>query len=752
MLNKPAVKKIEKLLGDALREGRSSLLEHEAYDVLELAGIETPSHFFISNPEEAKAEIPGKVVCKLISPEMIHRTEFGGIKFIEATDENIKSAFNDFSRIADEAGVIFSGMLVTESLEIDESLPRQLILSLRQDRSFGPLIVIGPGGTGTEIYRENFREDRGLLLAVPETVRERERIEKLLNENVLFPIIAGKTRISEEPLIDPDRIIEILEIFAGLAETFSRSSTLSEFTMEELEINPLQIKDGKAVALDALLRFSRIKHQIGRKNQDNIKRLLYPENILMVGSSASRHNMGRQILKNLARSGDRIKKEDLLALHPDPEVKQIEGVKSISSLEEIDRKMDLAVITVPASDLLVDMIEQILREELASSLILISAGFDETEKGAVYSERLSQTLHEQQNSSDSCPVINGPNCMGIVSGPGGYNTFFLPDYKISYTGEYGKNAAFISQSGAFVVTMKNILTRIDPAYQITVGNQIDLTVTDYLDTIGQEENIDTFFLYLEGFKRLGGRRFLETARRLIGSGKKIVAYKAGRTSEGAEAVASHTAAMAGDYFVFKKLLKQEGILITESLDEFEDCMNIFSMLAGRPSAGNRVGIISDAGYECSSASDILGGLELASFSDDTLAGLRDNLPDIVNARNPVDSTPAITTAAYGRCVEKIINDPNTDCVIISNVASTATQENLPPGQGHNENIYNDNSHPNTLIRLVKSTDKPAVISMNGGDIYDPAVKLMEDAGLCVFRKIDRAVRAMDRFVRYSTTP
>ncbi|MFO7914512.1 MAG: acetate--CoA ligase family protein [Candidatus Krumholzibacteriales bacterium] len=749
MLKKPAVRKIEQMLRKALREGRSSLFEHEVYDILDLAGMETPAHFFISGPEEAKAEITGKAVCKLISPGMVHRTEFGGIKFIEATDENIKSAFSEFSGIAGEAGVEFSGMLVAEYLEIEESIPRQLILSLRQDRSFGPVVVMGPGGTGTEIYRENFREDRGLLLTTPETVRDRERIEKLLNNNVLFPIIAGKTRISKEPLIEPDRLMDILAIFAELAEVFSRSSTLSEFTIEELEVNPLQIRDGKAVALDGLLKFSRSKHRPGRRNQDNIKRLLAPEKVLMIGASASRKNMGRQILKNLSRSGDRIKKDNILALHPDPGVNEIEGVRSISSLGEIEGKVDLAVITVPASDILVEMIEKIIRQELASSLILISAGFDETEKGAGYSERLKKTLKEQQESSDSCPVINGPNCMGIVSGPGGYNTFFLPDYKISYTGKYGKNSAFISQSGAFVVTMKNILTRIDPAYQITVGNQIDLTVTDHLDTIGKDENIDTFFLYLEGFKRLGGRRFLETARRLIGSGKKIVAYKAGRTSEGAAAVASHTAAMAGDYFMFKKLLKQEGILLAETLDEFEDCMKIFSMLTGEVPAGNRVGIISDAGYECSSASDTLGDLDLASFSEDTMAGLTEDLPDIVNARNPVDSTPAIGTAAYGRCVKKIINDPNTDCIIISNVASTATQENLPPGEGHDENIYNENSHPNTLIRLVKSTGKPAVISMNGGGIYDPAVELMEEAGLCVFRKIDRAVRAMDRFVRYS---
>jgi len=749
ILDKATLNGIEDIFRKALSNNRTRLLEHEAYDVLELAGIAAPARSFLTSADQAVTGIKGRAVCKLISPEMLHRTEYGGIRFIEATDENISATFREFAGIADKAGVEFSGMLVTEQLEIEENLPRQLILSLRQNRSFGPVVVMGAGGTGTEIYRESLKENKGLFLSRPETIRDKERVSDILARTMIYPIISGKTRISREPLIEHTRILDILNIFAELADSFSHSSDLSEFTLEELEVNPLQIIDKRVVALDALLKISKEKFEATEKDPEKIQRLLEPESVMVVGASASRKNMGRQILKNLVNSGDRIKNENILALHPNPDVTGIEGVKALNDLSELESKLDLVVITIPASDSSVSMVERIIEEELASSMILISAGFDETEGGVDYADRIKRALGRKQDESDSAPVINGPNCMGIVSGPGGYNTFFLPEYKVSYAGMHGGDSAFISQSGAFVVTMKNLMPRIDPAYMITVGNQLDLTVTDYMVTIGNEESIDTFFLYLEGFKQLDGRRFLKTASGLIESGKRIIAYKAGRTSEGARAVASHTAAMAGDYFVFKKLMAETGILIADTLDDFEDCMKIFTVLSSRAPAGNRVGIISDAGYECSSACDILGGLKLASFSDRTLAGLKENLPDIVNVKNPLDSTPSATTAEYGRCVKSIIEDPNTDCVIISNVASTATQENLPPGEGHNENIYNENSHPNTLIKLVNSTDKPAVISMNGGKIYDPAVALMEDAGLCVFRKIDRAVKAMDRFVRYS---
>jgi len=298
--------------------------------------------------------------------------------------------------------------------------------------------------------------------------------------------------------------------------------------------------------------------------------------------------------------------------------------------------------------------------------------------------------------------------------------------------------------------MMSILDDVNPSYMITVGNQVDLTVTDYLKKLGDDPALDTYFVYLEGFKKLDGERFLQAAERILKAGKKVIVYKSGRSEEGAAAAASHTAAMAGDYFIFRRLMDNAGVLVADSLDDFEDYMRIFTYLSGKRPRGKRVGIISDAGYECTVAADNLHGLELARFSDKTMSALRENMPsEIVDIKNPVDTTPAIDTIRYGRCVSSIIDDPETDCLVVSNVASTFTQENLPPGPGHDEDISRDDSHPNTLSRLVNGTDKPVVVSMNGGRIYDPAVKMMEKRGVCVFRKMDRAVKAIGRYLDFN---
>ena len=175
-------------------------------------------------------------------------------------------------------------------------------------------------------------------------------------------------------------------------------------------------------------------------------------------------------------------------------------------------------------------------------------------------------------------------------------------------------------------------------------------------------------------------------------------------------------------------------------------MKVLVLLGGRAVRGNRVGISSDAGYECSVAADRLGPMTLARFSPETIERLRADLPGIIDVHNPVDATPAITTERYGRCVAAIIEDPGTDCVLVSNVASTSFQENLAPGPGHDEDIARDSSHPSTIIRLFLSTDKPMVVCMNEGAFYDPAVEMMERAGVPVFRKIDRAARALGTFI------
>ncbi len=505
-----------------------------------------------------------------------------------------------------------------------------------------------------------------------------------------------------------------------------------------------RITIGTAPAL--MMKISRIKGSPDTAPQAKIDRLLRPESMLVIGASENKVNMGRVILKNLAAS-EKIPLEKIYLIHPKAD--EIEGCRAFKSPADLPEKVDATVFTIPASEGSVELLEDLIFSEKTESVILISGGFGETEGGRELSVRLKKAITCGRDLPGGGTIINGPNCMGIISGPGGYNTFFLPEYKFPLKGEFGGNGAVISQSGAWLVTLLNTQSIfLLPRYMITVGNQIDLTITDHLENVSADPDIKVFCIYIEGFRAWEGERFIDLAGQITSSGRSIILYKAGRTAEGAAAVASHTAAMAGDYDVLERLMRDAGVHVADSLEEMEDAMKVLTLLEGRRVPGNRVAIASDAGYECSVAADRLGSMELALFSEKTVERLGELLPTgFIDVHNPIDATPAITTEKFGQCIEAVLADENVDCVIASNVASTPAQENLPPGPGHREDINRESSHQNTMIRIFRSTDKPMVVCFNEGAIYDPAVEMMERAGIPVFRKIDRAARAMDIFLR-----
>ncbi|MCK4538420.1 MAG: acetate--CoA ligase family protein [Candidatus Krumholzibacteria bacterium] len=746
------ISKTNDLLHSILGSGRSFVYEHEAYSILDTAGFHTPGRSFYTKiseiPDAGVPDMPcDRVVCKLISPEMPHRSEYGGIVFVPNSHDALESTFSSFSRICDENDFTLAGMMVAELLEIDDHVPHQLLFTLKQDPSLGPVIIAGLGGLGTEVWKAGLREKTALFIRSAENVLDRDSTLKALEKTFFYPLITGGTRVSRNPIVQQEVLLSALEALARLALDFSPTSETSMVTIEELEINPVQITgDGQLVPLDSLMWISEKRPAPIHPPQEKIGNLLHPENILLIGASADRMNMGRIILKNLI-SAEKIEKEKIFLLHPSAE--EIDGCRAFASIDDLPGKIDLAVFTIPASERSVEIIERMITEGKTESMILISGGFDETSGGRHLSAKIRTALDDARATGNG-PVINGPNCMGIVSGPGGYNTFFLPDYKLSPGGPFGENTAVISQSGAWLVTLLSTLNLHDPRYMITVGNQLDLTITDYLIKLREDEKIDIFILYIEGFKEGDGDRFLKVAGDISSSGKKVLVYKSGRTPAGAQAAASHTAAMATDHDLFTRLLEDAGVYEADTLEDIEDAVKVFTLLGRRQSPGKRAGIISDAGYECSVAGDRLHSMHLSRFSEETIEILSGHLPSgIIDVHNPVDATPAITTEEYGKCVEAILKDENTDCAVISNVAATSTQENLPAGPGHDEDITNPDSHPNTLIRIFRKYDKPVVFCMNEGAIYDPAVRMMEEAGLPVFRKIDRAIKALDLFLEFN---
>ena len=207
-----------------------------------------------------------------------------------------------------------------------------------------------------------------------------------------------------------------------------------------------------------------------------------------------------------------------------------------------------------ASAALVEIIER----EKAESVVLIPGGLEEKAGSEAIVARMHAALAQSRRSAWGGPVINGGNCLGIRSVPGRYDTTFIPEYKLPVPKGEPSRLAIVSQSGAFAVSKASKLSTVNPKYSVTLGNQMDLTVGDYLTYLKDDSGIDVFAVYVEGFRPLDGLRFLEAARAITAQGRTVILYRAGRTPAGALASASHTASIAGDYAVMRALVRQRG--------------------------------------------------------------------------------------------------------------------------------------------------------------------------------------------------
>jgi acyl-CoA synthetase (NDP forming) len=751
--------RVRTILNGVKAAGREQLLEGEVYQILRAIGCGTPRIAVLppavaaDRAERRRAcgafladsKLEG-VVVKIQSPDILHKTEAGGIAFPAANLDSIERAVGQvLDTVRDRApGARLEGILLCERIAYEPHIPgRELLLSLRQDPAFGPVVVAGIGGILTEWYGKLAPSATTWILSAHDERLGAAAPPDLSGIGPAFSILFAPSRLHHTSPIEPAVFWDLFRRFADLARSFGNDSGEEPFVIEEIEVNPLALIPGGApVALDGVARIGGERKAPRRRRIEKVKNLLEPRSVAVVGASGKAMNAGRMILQNL-RAAEGVAYGHIHAVHPkESEIDTIPCVKSIADLPE---KVDLAVISVPA-EAARDAIKAFVDLDKAHSIILIPGGFAETGATSLATEIIA-AVENGRSRADGGPVLCGGNCLGIVS-KRRYNTFFLPQYKLPFHDAPGDNLAAISQSGAYLVTLSsNMDGVIYPKSSISYGNQMDLTVSDFVEHYLDDAQVQVLACYLEGFQPLDGERFVALIREHKRRGRSVIVFKAGKTEFGAKAAASHTASLAGDYPVARALMAGAGAIVAETLNQFEDFTKAFTMLYDRIPTGCRVGIISNAGFECSAAMDSLYNLRPAAFSDETRKRLSECLPNIAHADNPIDATPMATTEQFVKAVEAMLDDPGTDALVVSAVPVTQALNDLPPDLAgrHGENIYSMASLPQELIRVFRSSKKPIVAAVDSGRLYDDCVVLLERAGIPTYRKIDRATRALSKY-------
>lgn len=754
------LRKIASMLSSATADAPARLNEHEVYSILEAIGIEAcPAEFLPAGAPDADrvrwsgaacglADDRGRLLLKVVGRTVLHKSDVGGVKVLgpDVTGDPAALAARAAKMIADVSAVsgaeAVEGVLAAAFVPHESNRPGQeLLLSLRQDPAFGPVVIVGIGGLMTEWYGRGTGGASRLIF--PARGLNRGAVADALAAHPLLSVFCAPSRLYPEPPLGLETLAGAVCSLAELAVEFSAGSP-QEATLEEIEVNPAVASGGRLVAIDGVGLVSRRKWPAGQRPLARIGNLLRPRSAAVLGVSSRGANPGRIILQNLLRSPG-MKAGNLHIVHPAET--EIDGVACSASVAELPGKVDLAVVCIPAAGAR-DAIADLIAQDKAESIILIPGGFAEAGQGDL-AAAIEADLAAAHSRPGGGPVLVGGNCLGIVSRDS-YNTFFLPQYKLPFRpAESGANLALVSQSGAYLVTFaSNYDGVVNPRASISLGNQMDLTVSDFVRHFLAEDRVDVIACYVEGFRAGDGERFLAAAAEARRLGKHVIIYKAGRTALGAKAAASHTASLAGDYDVAKACLEESGVVVAEDLADFESLIKTFCMLSGKPPAGPRVGIISNAGFECTAVNDSLGILRLAEFDAGTTAVLDGCLPPYAHRANPVDATPIADTAAYAASIAAIMAGPAVDCGIIASVPVTGALDNLPAAAdgSHREDIEAVGSQPREFVRILREMAKPAVVVVDSGSLYDPMVRLIESAGIPVFRKIDQAARAFSRFV------
>ena len=371
-----------------------------------------------------------------------------------------------------------------------------------------------------------------------------------------------------------------------------------------------------------------------------------PRVVAVVGANRARGKIGSEILNNLLVAGFT---GTIVPVHPT--ATDVGGLTAYRRVTDIPNAVDLAMIVVPADEVLPAVDDCISKHVRA--ICVISAGFSECDAGG----RAREAILVEKVRRAGCRLI-GPNCMGLLNTDPAVrlNATFSPVYPPQGT------VAMSTQSGALGLAILDYAQRLNIGISsfVSAGNKADVSGNDLIQYWAEDPKTSVILLYLESFGN--PKKFSEIARR-VGRTKPIVAVKAGRSAAGSRAAASHTGALASSDVVVDALFKQAGVIRTERLEEMFD---VAALLSHQPiPRGARVAILTNAGGPGILAADACeaNGLQLPQLSDTTRSELRSFLPAAASVNNPVDMLAAAPADQYRRALSVILRDESVDSVI-----------------------------------------------------------------------------------------
>ncbi len=619
---------VRKILDAIKTEGRDSLTAPEGKLVCDAYGITVPQEGVASSADEAvqMASTMGTVVLKIVSPDILHKTEAGGVLVGLKNPDEVRRGYDTIlsNAKAYKADAKVVGVQVQQMLMGGQ----EVIIGAVTDDSFGKLIAFGLGGVLVEVLKDiTFR-------LAPATNEDALSMLDGLQASEMLKGVRGSEPVNREAL--SNLIVRVSELVSDFPE------------ISEMDLNPVFATAKGAIAADVriVVDFAP-KPQRHRPAHDDIVKamnsIMRPDSVAVIGASAEDGKIGNSVMKNLINGGYQGK---IYPIHPKAD--SILGHKAYKSVKDVEEHIDIAVFAIPAKFVAGALTE--CGEKGIIGAVLIPSGFAETgnEEGQLEIQEIGRKYNIR---------LMGPNIYGFYYTPKNLCATFCTAYDVK------GHAALSSQSGGIGMAIIGFSrsAKMGVSAIVGLGNKSDIDEDDLLTFFEQDDETHIIAQHCEDLK--DGRAFAEVASR-VSKKKPIVMLKAGRTSAGAKAASSHTGALAGNDKIYEDVLKQSGVIRARSLREMLELTRGIPVMP--TPTGENVVIITGAGGSGVLLSDacVDNGLELMVIPPDLDAAFRKFIPPFGAAGNPVDITGGEPPMTYANTVRLGLSDDRIHSLIL----------------------------------------------------------------------------------------
>jgi len=617
------------LIEAALAEGRTSLTAPEGKAVTDAYGIPTPSEALAESADDAvalAARLGFPVAMKIVSPEILHKTDAGGVEIGVKSAAEVRAAFTSIVSNARK----YDANARILGVQVQQMVPSgtEILIGTVTDPTFGKIVAFGLGGVLVEVLKDvTFR------LAPASKDDALSMLDGIRAAEILRGVRGGAA-------VDRDALADLVVRVSQLAADFPN--------IAEVDLNPVFASASGVMAADVrILLTDEVPAPRRTYTREAIltsmRRLMEPRSVAVIGASNEDGKIGNSVMRNLIDGGFA---GDIYPVNPKAD--DILGRKAYKSVMDVPGEPDVAIFAIPAK-FVAGALEEVGRKNIPNA-VLIPSGFAETGEHELQQQIV--TIAEEHGVR-----LLGPNIYGYYSTWQDLCATFCTPYDVK------GGVALTSQSGGIGMAILGFArtTRTGVSAIVGLGNKSDLDEDDLLTWFGEDDNTKCIAMHLEDLK--DGRAFVEAARATVPK-KPVVVLKAGRTAAGAKAAGSHTGALAGDDAVYEDILKQSGVIRAPGLSEMLEYARGLPVLP--TPKGDNVVIITGAGGSGVLLSDAIvdNGLSLMEIPPDLDEAFRAFIPPFGAAGNPVDITGGEPPSTYEATIRLGMEDPRIHSLVL----------------------------------------------------------------------------------------